>query len=432
MAYRSILLSVLLSATSLLFTGCQPGDGSIIPDHKAENLIGVPLTANSKLQSATEDDSDKVVIFDKTIRKVHHFDLDSSTHLGKYEVNSPEEDHFLIYGSSQKYFVDLTKRQINIQTIGGDKAISPIKFVGTPLSATFDAKKGYLIVYDSYQSVMIYKLDERGGISKSFISGPEIKDQGTIQAGDISAGGKLVLSVRGNPAVTTGAVVDFIVSIDIEAALEKQTLNDPLVFTKIPTTLTEMNWIAPVLGADNLMLIRSAGKISTMDLVTSTITSIPTEDWLVEKYSKIKDSHIVMRKSYDYYASLNGNVERRIYFVEAGVLKSKTLTKNFNFILNSHLDLKRGYWNVTKTNIATEYDLYNSYNTYFQGRSFTRIRTSDLLSIIDKEIANDATVEMANDYLFSLFPSPMGYATRTDIETSKTNVLKNFNIKDMK
>ena len=132
-SFKSI---VVLAAYSLWLAACTGNNGYVAPDYKAENLIGAPLSKNSKLQSSTEDDSEKVVIFDKTIHKVHHFDLDSATHLGQYEVDQPDEDHFLIYGSGMKYFVDLTKRNINIQPLNGDRNPSPVKFVGTPISAT--------------------------------------------------------------------------------------------------------------------------------------------------------------------------------------------------------------------------------------------------------------------------------------------------------
>lgn len=431
MAFNLVKSLLLMTSTLLLLSGCNPRLGTV-PDYKAENLIGIPLSKNSKLQSSNEKDADKIVVFDKTIRKVHHFDLVTATHLGLYDVDQPDEEHYLIYSSGLKYFIDLTKKYLGVHSLNGEKSAGTVKFVGTPISATFDSKQGYLVVYDSHQSVMIYKINERGTILNSLISGPEIKNQGTIQAGDISAGGKLILSVRGNPQIQTGTGVDFLVSIDIEQNLNNQNTNEGLVFDKIDTALTEMSWIAPVVDAPNLVMIRSAGKISVMDLTTKAISSLPTDDWVVEKYSKTKDAHIVLRKSYDFYSTLNGNVERRIYFVEGGVLKSKTLTKTFNFILNSHLDLKRGQWNVTKANAVKEHDLYNSFNGLLEGRSFTRIRMKDLLSIVETQIDDKATVEMANDYLFSLFPSPMGFATRTDIETNKTSTIKNFNIKYMK
>lgn len=421
----------LVIATSWIFAACTPGT-SVFPDHNAENLIGSPLTKNSKLQSSSEDESDKIVVFDKTIKKVHHFDLASSTHLGRYDVEKPDDDHFLIYSSTKNYFVDMTRKKITVQALDGSKNNNGVKFAGTPISATYDSKKGYLVVYDSFQSVLIYKIDDNGSIVSSFVSGPEIKEKGTIQAGDLSTGGKLVLSVRGVADANAGTpAADFIVVIDVEAALAKQTLNDPAVMTQIPSTLTEMSWVAPVRGYDNLVMIKSAGKLTLMNLDTQAVTSIDTDDWVVEKYSKTKDAHVVMRKSYNFLADANGNLERRLYYVEAGVLKSKVLTKNFKFIISSHLDLKRGFWNVTKATVIDELDLYNSYLDFKEGRSFTRIRTSDLLSVIDTDIAKDATIEIGNDFLFSLYPSPMGYATRTEIDSNQVSYIRNFNVQDM-
>ncbi len=430
MASNTFQSFLILSATSALLTACT-GANMAVPDLKAENLIGIPLTKNSKLQSTGDDESDKIVVFDKTIKKVHHFDLGSSTHLGRYDVDQPDDDHFLIYGSEKKYFVDLTRKRMNIQQIDGAKLSSGVKFMGTPLSATYDTKKGYLVVYDSLQSVMIYKIDDSGNLTSSFISGPEVKNKGTIQAGDLSAGGKLVLSVRGIPDAATGVAADFIVIIDIEAAIVKQTLNDPAVMTQLPSSLTEMSWVAPVRGFDNLMMIKSKGNISLMNLDTLVVTSLPTDDWVVEKYSKTKDAHVLMRRSYSFDADANGNIERRLYYVDGGVLKTKILTKNFHYVLNSHLDLKRGYWSVTKATTIDELDLNNTYLGFKEGRSFSRIRISDLLTIADSDIDKNATVEIANDYLFSLYPSPMGYATRTEIDTTKVNYIRNFNVQDL-
>jgi hypothetical protein len=257
--------------------------------------------------------------------------------------------------------------------------------------------------------------------------------EGTIQAGDIAGNGKLILSVRGNPQNNTGTVVDYILSVDIEQTLAQTSSETGLIYTRLDTTLTEMSWVAPIPGSPNLAFIRSKDKISMIDLTTGTLTSQPTEGWVVEKYSKIKDPHIVLRKTYDFHTSANVDVERRIFYVEGGALKSKALTKNFNFIINSHLDIKKGQWNVTKASVVKEYDLFNSYNgPSFEGRSFTRLRLNDLLSVIDVKIDNSATVDMAGDYLFSLFPSKMGYATKTDLETNKTTSMRNFNIKYLK
>lgn len=431
----SYLKKILLSAVILALTAaCQPSHINT-PDLGAEDLIGIPLSQNSKLQSSTEEDSDKVVVFDKTIRKIHHFDLESSQHIGLYTVDKPEEEHYLLYNSGQDYFIDMTKKNISIQKIGGERVLVPLKFVGTPVSASFDSKQGYLVLYDHLQSVMILKIDAKGNvIATPYISGPVLNSEGTIQAGDIFENGKLVLSIRGNPQETTGTQTDFIFAVDIEQTIAAQNTSLKLQGEKIPTSLTQMSWIAPVLGYPNLMLIRSSGKVSLFDLTAkAVVTSMPTDDWVVEKYSKIKDAHIILRKKYEYdYKVDQKGIERHMYYVEGGALKTRSLTKNFSFILNSHLDLKRGQWNVTKAEVIKEMDLFNSYNGDYKKRTFTRMRVNDLLSVIDSPIEDEAIVEMSGNYLFSLFPSDLGYATKTDVESNKTSVIKNFNIKYLK
>lgn len=421
------------ATVSLLLSACTPGPHSIVPDHKAENLIGIPLNKHSKLQSATEEDSDKVVIFDKTIKKIHHFNLDTTEHLGSYEVEQPDLDHYVIYGSNKEYFIDLSKKHVSFQALTGRKSATTLKFVGTPISASYDGKQGYLVVYDSYQSVLIFKIDSSGRVIRQFISGPIVDTEGTIQAGDISGNGKLVLSIRGTPAAGTGVSTDFIYIVDIEQTIAESNTTDALIGEKVPTNLLEMSWVAPVTGAPTQILIKSKDALSLMDLVTKTvISSQPITEWVVEKYSKIKDPHVVLRKSYDFYSSVNGNVERRIMYVEGSAIKTKILTKNFNVILNSHLDIKKNQWNVTKVDMVKEYDLYNSFNEVIEGRSFSRVRLSDFLTTIDTKIDDNATVEMSGNFLFSLYSRAMGYATCEDIETAQKKSINNFNVRFMK
>lgn len=436
MAFNFAMKNTIAVLTSISITGCYYTPNLAVPDYKAENVIGIPLSKNSKLQSSTDDDSDKILVFDKTIRKIHHFDLETSVHLGLFNVEQPNEDHFLIYNSGSNYFIDMSHRHVSIQLLNGETNSSSVKFAGTPISASYDGKQGYLVVYDHQQSVLIFKIDRDGKLVKQFVSGPVVDTLGTIQAGDITENGKLVLSIRGNSDPAPGTFTDYIVAVDIEKTIADTNAEKVLVFDvadKTAMTLKEMTWVAPVPGSPNLVMIRSVGQISLMDLTTKAVSSISDNGWVVEKYSKIKDPHIVMRKDYDFYAAINGNVERRMYYVENGALKTKVQTKNFNYILNSHLDLKKGQWNVTKTNIVKEYDLYNTHNSdFFEGRSFARIRLNDLLSVVDIKIDNHTTVEMAGNYIFSLFPSEMGKATTLNIESNKTRTIKNFNIRYMK
>lgn len=434
MAFNSAKYLILSLSVLSIISACTPSKVNL-PDVGAENMIGIPLSQNSKLQSSTEDDSDKIVVFDKTIRKVHYFDLQTSSHLGLYSVENPTEDHFLIYGNSLDYFIDMSKKHLSIQKIGGEKQDIPLKFVGTPVSASFDVKQGYLVVYDHLQSVMIVKLDKKGNVlAKPFISGPVIESEGTIQAGDIFGNGKLILSIRGNVTDATTPAVDYILSVDIEQTISEQNTTAKLIGDKITTNLTEMSWLAPVLGAPHLALVRSTGKVSLVDLSTkTTLASLPTEDWVVEKYSKIKDAHVVLRKKYDYYPSSakQGNLERRIFYVDSGTLKMKALTKNYSFVLNSHLDIKNNLWSVVKSDNIKEYEMYNSFNGDYKKRTFTRLRISDLLSTDDIQIDDNAIIEISGNFLFSLFPSELGYATKTNIETNKKSILRNFNIKYM-
>lgn len=397
------------------------------PDYKNENIIGVPLVKNSSLQNPSGDDSNKIVIFDKTIRKIHWFDLESMTHLSKFDAINPEEDHYLIYQDSLNYFLDLSKKNLNIITLDGTAQSSPIKFKGTPVSAAFDSKNGYLVMYDNLQSIGILSLGKTSEVISSYLSGPIVNNQALIKAGDINGSGQLILATETLTSDSAPTSTYKILVINIADSLKQQ----KLIYTENSTALTSITWLAPVTSSGDEILIRSSDTISLLNLKTNTTTSISTTDWVVEKYSKTKDPHIIMRKKEEGNLRYNPTSERKIYYVENGSIKSKSSSFKLNYILNSHLDLIKDTWSITTSNYVQEYFLYNAYNEIQTGREFTRYRFNDLLSTDSLKIDDKAIIEISNDYLLSLFPSELGFATRTDLATSKVKRLEHFNIKDL-
>lgn len=418
--------------TLIIFSSCYflmaCTDSKInIPDYKNENIIGVPLVKNSSLQNQSSEDSNKIVVFDKTIRKIHLFDLENMNHLSKYETSNPDDDHFLIYQDSLNYFIDLSKKHLNIVKLSGSSASSPINFKGTPVSAAFDSVNGYLVMYDTYQSVGILSLSKSGDIQSSYLSGPVIDDYSQIRAGDLNSKGQLILAVQTLTTDATPTTTYKILVVDITESLKQQ----KLMYSEIQTSLTSIVWLAPLSSTSDEILIRSSDTISLLNIKTSTISSVTTTDWVVEKYSKVKNPHIIMRKKTENELRYNPTAERKVFYVENSSIKSKSSSFRLNYILNSHLDLQKNTWSVTTSSYVKEYFLYNAYNEIQTGREFTKYRFSDLLSTDALKIDDKAVIEISNDYLFSLMPSELGFATRTDLDTLNVKKLEHFNIKDM-
>lgn len=397
------------------------------PDYKNENIIGVALVKNSSLQNPEGDDSNKIVIFDKTIRKIHLFELEAMLHIGKYDAVNPEEDHFLIYQDSLNYFVDLSKKHLSIVNLDGTSQVNPLKFKGTPVSAAFDSKNGYLVMYDNLQSIGLLSLRQNGEVISSYLSGPIIDNQAAIKAGDINGSGQLILAVESLKTDSASTSTYKILVIDIAESLKQQ----KLIYTENTTTLTSIAWLAPTGSTNDEILVRSSDTISLVNLKTNTTKSVSTTEWVVEKYSKIKNPHIIMRKKIEGDSRYNPSAERKIYYAENGTIKSKSSSFKLNYVLNSHLDLAKDSWSLTTSNYIQEYFLYNAYNEIQTGREFTRYRFSDLLSTDSLKIDDKAIIEISNDYLFSLFPSELGFATRTDLTSLKVKRLEHFNIKDL-
>lgn len=392
---------MVLPALAVALSACTPSL-TVNPD---ENNIGEVLGTVTALIAPGGAETNEVAIFDETTRKIHRFDLAAMTHKNSLSVVNPGEKHYVIGDSQGRFVVDLTLKHLTIFDRDGCAQNDPIKMFGKPRSAAFREALGLLVVYDDLMNVGIVKMNALGQVEKTWVGGPVIEDA-TIAAGDVDEAGRLVL------VMNDGVVV----IVDVEQTIAQ----DKWVFSKFPSTLTELNWLAPLKGdGGRRVLVRSRSTIAIIDLVDQNVAAqLGVSDETAVKLSKSGDPHIVLQ---------GANSEIRLVYAESAALKSRTLFKQTPYLMSSHLDVAGDTW----TSVETTYQptlLWNDVNEYREARALKKYRLSDLRALQYKAVVGKAQIRLATSYVFALFPSELGYAVRYNIMDEGTSELRAFNL----
>ncbi len=407
-----------LVCTALLQVACTEAPNGE-PD---EEIIGVRLQNISSLNLVNGEEPQNLALFDETIRKVHWFDLAKMKHLRAFGVQFPESPHYVLQ-KDNGYVIDITQKGLAVYSIQGLVKMNPIRMQGKPLSAAFREDLGWLVLYDDTNSIGILKIDNNGEIEGSWIGGPILGDGYSVAAGDINAQGTLVLSLRSEKS-TNG---DRLALVDLEATIASSqwqyTSIDDLGFERI-------RWLAPIPGTSDQILVRSEGQIAALDLSSkSVISSLDTDGYQVEKYSKAYDPHVILRKlgssSRDDYKALTDEI--KIVRFDNNEVAGLSLTKRPRYIVSSHLDLKRNQWTYIDRKDAP-YDPFADKNEQKQTRTLVRHEFKSLGTQQSIPISDGVQVELSPKFLFSLHASDLGYATRINIETEEMAVDKAFNL----
>lgn len=431
-SFRRIRYLVGLSLALVTLGGCVPA--KFDPNINYENLIGSPLSSSTQLLKSVTNLKQNILLFDRTSRKVHLIDSDLTEHKGVFSVENPNLEHYLVYEDGKNYFLDISKLHISTISLNGLSSKSNLKFVGQPVSVAYAPEKDFVVFYDDYQTLTFMKLDPQGNVIDSFQRGA-FYEGWVIQAGDILPDGRLLVSVKGKKDAN-GNPIDSLQIIDLEKSLEnskKSTSGDfKLDYQSIDMTVHNISWVAPIPKKANQVLLKTDSEIVLFNLDTKVSKSVTIDSWFVEKLSKSFDPHVVLRKSSDGFNTKLDNIERRLVFSNNDEIEERRSTRSHHFIISSVLNIDENYWDVTQAAIVSELYLFNIYNTYASGRSFARFRLSDLMALTELDIDDRAIIEMNQHYIFSLFPSDLGFITRTDIESQSVKTLKNFNIRHLK
>lgn len=394
-----------LLALTFAFSAC-----TYTPLPENENyIIGQKLKDLTSLTAETDSALSKIVLYDKTVDMIHQFDLSKQIVERSLKPKFPGGEHAVLYHQNGNYVIDLYQKYIGIYNKKGELTSPNLGFVGTPKTAAFRPSLGYLVIYDDMSSVIMLKLDANGNIVMAWPAGPVLSSctgtaNSSIASGDIDESGRLILGMSDD----TIALVD----------LDQSMTQEKWVCTSFASTLTDLRWIAPVNGAPNQILIRSADKLSLMDVATQSILdskSLSTSDYSI-KTSKAFDPH-VLTMSYNHVTA---------YFAQNSKIESRTVKYEYQNILSSRLSLANDSWTLVDSNRARWYD-FDQPNQFKTDRMLKRYRVSDLYAQEKMALPNEATLEITQTHIFELFPSAYGYAVYQNLDDDSKVVFSKFN-----
>jgi len=402
----------LLAACSVIFALATVGCGGKIAgsNNDEDYFLGDPLKSLASMSTPDEGDSQIAVLFDKTVRRIHQFDVVGMKHIRSFEVRNPNDDHNVLYGNGGNYIIDLSYKNLSIFNKNNQAVHQPIKLPGKPLSAKFLPSKGLLVVYDDTMSVGMLKLSAEGEVLKSWMGPPIVARGSSISAGDLNTEGQLILALNNGSMVV----------VDIEKCMDEQAWGNLDPFA---TGLGDIKWLAPLPTTPKQVLIRSSQKISLFDIDSKSVISNYDLPGNVIKVSKFNDPHVIVQ---------NGSKIEIVYAQGSQVL-NRTFIPRFKdsevySLLSTQLDLAKDSWTFVDSKESVSY-FWNDLNGTQKQRRVVRNRFSDFQSIYNMPIANDSQVELATGFVFALFPSELGYAVRYDLATESTTDLKFFNLK---
>lgn len=425
MDFKSLLLSCSLVCLLSACTDYKPN----VDDKDNEGKIGVPVQNMSSLQTPYGAENSQVFLVDKTTRKIHQFNLNTMEHIRKFEIDSPEDDHYVLHQDPWEYIIDLSAKNFSILRYNGERVKNPLSQLGTPESYAYDSTNGYLVVYDSVKTMGILKLSKTGEVLKQVQSGSYLEDKYSVKCGDVTNAGKLILAVKNNQDDKYSLAV-----IDLDSTVknyEKGIKAFSVVY--YPVNLEEIVWLSPNPKNLDQVIIKSKSKVSLYNFSTATLSSIDIGDWIVEKYSKVQDPHLIAAPKEvinTYYYRTNYEGKRKLIYIGTAGLKVVEFERNSNLISSSHLYVDKDEWRIVSHN-SNKYYYENDYNKVKNSRRLQKARLSDLMTTDDLKIDDTAQINITNDYIFSLYPTKLGYVRRTHIRTNEVKENKLFNLQDL-
>lgn len=383
--------------------------------YKNDNLIGTNLETSTGLRFSDGTNLRKVSIYDETIHKIHQIDLNQMTLERTLNVTSPNEKHFVLQSNNSNYIVDLTEKHITIFDKNSNAQKDPIQFLGIPRSASFRPDLGWLVIYDSLQSVGVIKLDSSGQVLDSRTFGSVVDGTHSIVSGDINDNGDLILALSDNSIAT----------VDLSVSLTTKNWSA----TSQTTTLGKISWLSPIPGAPQRLLLNTDTAVVLYDLATSSVVSTMTVNYYdVIKMSKSINPHLVIKSGVTSMALIytDGTTLSTRSFE---ILDAKNQYSIGKTILSSELDLALDRWTYVYADRSYGYSLYNDVNQKKEDRHLVRYRISDKLALKNVQVSDSAIIKLSEDFFLSIFPSKLGYIEKQNILDDSKSVIRNFNLK---
>lgn len=402
----------LLSLATLLSACGKPQ----LKDKGNDNVIGQSLESIAPLRDSGGAEKQSVALFDDVIKKIHQFNLLNMSVERTLSVLNPDSKHYVLHSGLSNYIIDFSEKQISIFDANSVAQHQPISFQGKPKSAAFRPDLGILVMYDDLQSVGVIKLSSTGQVTAAHVFGSRLAVGTSIVSGDLLNDGRLILALSDNS----------IAIVDLNASLAASPRS--LIATIIPTGLTKMNWIAPIPGAADRILIKTdapTAQVILYDFVAKQVVQqIALGDDEIIKLSKSYDPHVIVKTS--------ESSQKLIYAkgITLQTLDVNLVGRSVSPILDSDLDITNDTWTyVYLSNYRNNFLFFNDVNQAKDLRTLVRTRVTDGLPLQSKPLPDRAQIKLSVNYFFALYPAPLGWAERYSIMTPEKAEMKFFNLK---
>ena len=399
--------ALLLIFASLLLSAC---DGVYYKPQNKENLIGTKLEDMSSLNDDVGNEINQIVVYDQTVSRIHQFNLDNMSIERSLPVLNPGIPHNVLYNLAGNYVIDFTTKHISFYDRLGRATHNPIRFVGTPISAAFRPSLGLLVVYDSLMSVGILKINASGSVLQARKVGADLGGNRTIAAGDIDDGGRLIL------ALSDGTIV----KVDLDATLASGVWT--LIGTPIVSGLTDINWLAPVRGQPNQVMVATKDKMAVVDTNVGAVIGTPTTlDGPIVWRSKGIDAHILTSN----YTSSGV----RLYYVSGSAVLSKHLQRASGGVTHSRLDQTADLLTFVTAGSYKWTTHSAGWGSEPRERMIRQWRFSDLDAQVEEQVMDGAKLALAKRSVFALMENKLGWALNYDLYSGAPPVQRRgFNV----
>ncbi len=382
-------------------TNSTPGDG----------MIGKPIKAVTEMSDPNSADRSQIVMFDRTVRLVHQFDLATMSVVKTLTVDSPSENHSVLFDQNTGLIADFSAGHMTLFDRASNRVKDPVTMLGKARSFAYDPAHRSLVLYDDVNTVGLLKLDTNGAPVQSWAGGPLLQADDVLTAGDLIDDGSLIL------ALSSGVIAR--VNVDQSIAQRRW------VFTSVTTTLDRITWIAPVHGFNDRVLVKTATAVALVSLTNgATIASKTFETYGNAVFdSKTRDAHIIAQSP----TSLT------VFYTDGTTVRALPLNATPELILSSRLSISEDSWSLVTSKVATSWTYEkNPVETEGKDRLLIKYRLSDLYSVARLPLPDKAQLDVSENYVFALYPVPLGYGERLGINDDSHAVIKMFNMGHIK
>lgn len=409
------IIGLLLLTTSCTF---RPAD-----TYKSdEDLIGTAVTQIARMTKSSGESKDRVIFFDEATRKIHQFEIGTFKHLGSYSVTRPDLRHYPFSDEAGNYIVDVASKTIGIIRTPSGERLDLKGFQGQPVSLAYHGPTHTLVIADDLASVLLVRLNPDGSLQSQTLLGGMLKPGVNFKSGDFGPDGRLILALTDNSI----AVVDVTASLGL----------NKWIFQDFILNAEPLSWMAPVPGTGSKMLARSSTNILVFDVDLRAVTaSVDSSGMTIERYGKSFDPHIVFTEGTSgvlvlertVFSSMTGNEIRRDRIRHQGARINAT-----------ELHLQKDLWTfmtVEQPNAVTwdgpKLSFESAWNFVGLGRRLVQRRLSDGLAAVEIPVEDNALVDISTEHLTRLYPSELGWASRTEIQSGLTVESKMFNLRHL-